>query len=100
MSKKLYHIASSDLESVSIIQRVVKRAALSNFSAEHYCNIQDLAMICQARLIEEPILYTDWVSCTIIGENVLHIDQKIGGEWKTVLIIKEVEFFELEEVNI
>lgn len=34
-------------------------------------------------------------TCDIIGGTLLHIDKKIGDEYKTVLSIQQVEIFEL-----
>lgn len=41
------------------------------------------------------------VQCEIIGETLLHLDAPVAGEElnKTVLVIEEVEVYELEEVR-
>jgi hypothetical protein len=31
----------------------------------------------------------------LVGENTLHIDKKVGDKYETVLIIEQVEIFEL-----
>ena len=35
-------------------------------------------------------------TCEIIGENTLHLDRKIGNDYKTVLILEEIEVMEIE----
>ncbi len=63
-------------------------------------NLYQLEMVGQGSLIQYPTLNGE-SKVIKIGDSILHVDKKIGDDWKTVLIIREVEVYELEpEENI
>ena len=57
--------------------------------------IENLKTVADGNLIEFP---TSNEGCTVepIGENVLHIDRKIGAEYKNILKIELIEVMEPE----
>jgi len=52
--------------------------------------LQQLKIVADGALIQYPILNDD-VTIEMIGDNVLHVDRKIGDEYRTVCRIEEVE---------
>lgn len=57
--------------------------------------IENLKLVADANLIEYPTINE---GCTVepIGQNLLHIDRKIGAEYKNILKIELIEVMEPE----
>jgi len=75
-------------------EKVVLLAAKSNGGA--VIGLNDLKTVVDAMKIEYPLLFTD-LTVELIGDNLLHIDRKIGDEYETVCSIERVEILELEQ---
>lgn len=77
---------------------LVLMAAKSNGKGDGKLTLEQLQMVGESNILQFPALYDD-VSLEIIGGRILHIDRKIGDEYKTVCVIEEVEILEMEPVN-
>ncbi len=96
-SKKHYQVSLFD-NANEMAETLARLAIKSN--ADSPLNLHQLEMVGQGSLIQYPTLNQN-SKVIKIGDNILHVDRKIGDDWKTVLIIREVEVYELEpEENI
>jgi len=75
-------------------EKVVLLAAKSNGGA--IISLNDLKTVVDAMKIEYPLLCVD-LKAELIGDNLLHIDRKIGEQYEKVCSIERVEILELEE---
>lgn len=77
----------------SLCEKLAVLAAKSNGGQP--VTLTQLKTVIDSYAIEYPTLYGDTVA-ELIGENLLHIDRKIGESWHTVAVIEEVEIMEPE----
>jgi len=91
MKKTIFRTTLLD-GSNDLCNTLVLMAAKSNGGAKIALN--QLQMIAEANKIQWPVLYGD-ITAELIGENLLHIDKKIGEDYQTVCIIEQVEVFEM-----
>lgn len=91
--KTYYRITLFNGADDGFVKPIVLAAAYSN-SGDKPATIETLKSLGEAQRLLYPVLYNE-ITCEQIGENLLHIDQKIKGEYKTVCIIEKVELFEM-----
>jgi len=79
-----------------LAEQLALLAAKSN--GGEYISLQQLKAIVEAQRLLYPVT-TEGVQCEIIGESLLHLDSPVYGEELpcTVLVIEEIEIFDLEE---
>ena len=81
-----------------LAQELAVLAAKSN--GGEYISLTELKGIVEGQKRLYP-LSNEGVQCEVIGDTLLHLDCPVRGEKlnKTVLVIEEVEVYELEEVR-
>lgn len=91
MKKTIYRVELRE-DAPSICETLITMAAKSNGGKT--LSLEQLKGIGESH----KILYTSLTGETnfeIVAETSLHVDTKVGGEWKTVCILEQVEIFEL-----
>lgn len=91
MTKKHYRIYLFEGAN-SLCETLATLAAKANGGQE--LSISDLSGVGKADKIKYPSSNED-ITVEPIGDNLLHVDRKIGGEYKTVLRLELVEIMEL-----
>ena len=81
----------------SACETAVIQAAKSN-GGDKNLTIKEIATITEGERLKWQILCPD-TTVQIIDDNLLHIDSKINGQYKTVCIIENVEVLELKNEN-
>lgn len=79
--------------STSLCDTLVVLAAKSN-GGEKKLSLEQLKTVADAEVIKYPHPNID-TQVELIGENLLHIDRKIGDDFVTVAIIEQIEVFEV-----
>lgn len=92
-SKKMYRITLLQ-DSNSLAETLAILAAKSNGLDTPY-PLLDLQGVAKGQILLYPSSNEN-STCEIIGENTLHLDRKIGNDYKTVLILEEIEVMEIE----
>ena len=82
--------------STPLATTLVTLAAMSNGGKT--LSIEQLKNVAESECILYPSLNAD-TQAEIIGDNLLHIDRKIGDDYKTICSIEEVELTELGGVG-
>lgn len=93
MKKKMYRIALYKYAN-DVCEKLCSLAAKFN-GGENKLTLSQLATLVNAKAIEYPSLYGD-CKPELIGENLLHVELKIGSDIHTIMSIEEVEILELE----
>jgi len=93
MKKKMYRIALYKYAN-DVCEKLCSLAAKFN-GGENKLTLPQLATLVNAKAIEYPTLYSD-CKPELIGENLLHIELKVGDNTHTIMSIEEVEILELE----
>ena len=87
----IFDYANNLCETIAIL-------AAKSIGSENKTSLQSLCNVIEGQKILYPASNEN-ITAELIGENTLHIDRKIIDEYKTVLIIEEVEIFELANIN-
>jgi len=95
MKKTTYFRIELCEDSNSLCQSLVILAAKSN-GGENNVTLRQLKTVADSETILYPTANRD-TTVELIGDTLLHIDRKIGDEYKTVCRIEEVEILELTE---
>ena len=93
MEKTIYRTALFS-GSDTLCEKLVVMASKSN--GGDFIALSDLKTVADGNRLEYPSLFGA-NKVEIIGETLLHVDKKIGDEYKKVCSIEQVEIFELEE---
>lgn len=94
-SKTTYRITIFDKYCLSLVETLAILAAKSNGSENKY-SLNDLKNVAEVQKILYPSSNGN-TTCEIIGNNILHLDWKIGDDYQTTLIIEQVELFSLAD---
>lgn len=73
----------------TLCQSIVVMAAKSNGGEKNY-TLAQMKTVADGETLLYPSLNDD-ITCELIGDTILHIDRKIGNEYKTVCRIEEIE---------
>jgi hypothetical protein len=79
----------------SICNTLALLAVKSN-GLENPTELRKIFSVAEAEILLYPSINVD-TTPELIGENTLHLDKKVGDKYETVLIIEQVEIFELAE---
>lgn len=94
-STTTYRITIFDKYCLSLAETLAILAAKSNGNENKY-SLQDLKNVAEGQKILYPSINEN-TTCELIGNNILHLDRKIGEDWQTTLIIEQVELFNLAD---
>lgn len=78
-------------------EHIVTLAAMANGKANNL-SIEELHTIAKGQILSFPTINKD-TTAELISNDLLHIDRKIGDDYKTVCVIQEVMVMELAEQN-
>lgn len=92
MKKTIFRVTLFE-GSDDLCEKLVAMAAKANGGAK--ITLKDLKTVSDGNTIQYPILYGNR-QAEIIGENILHIDRKIGEDYKTVCVIEQVDVVDLK----
>lgn len=81
---------------VSLCKDLVLLASRSNGDGRQ-TSLKELKTVAEGQIIQYPGLHAN-TSAELIGDNLLHIDTKVGSEYKTVCIIEQVEVMTLDDI--
>ena len=95
MKRNYFRIELSD-DATALCNVLVSLAAKSNGGEVKY-TLEQMKTVADGNLIEYPNANKD-TTCEIIGDTILHIDRKIGDNYKTVCRIEQVEIVETAKV--
>lgn len=82
--------------STNLCDSLVILAAKTNGGARDV-SLKQLKTVAEGQILQYPALNED-TTAELIGDNLLHIDTKIGDTYKTVCVIEKVEIMELGKV--
>lgn len=92
MEKLMYRITMTE-NANSACNDLAIAAAKSNGSKQIF-TLEQLQTIYLNEQLKYPTICAD-STAELIGDNLLHIDRKVGDDYETVLIIEQVEIMEL-----
>lgn len=95
--KRMYRITMTEKANF-MCKDIVIAAAISNGNPEKWVSLEGLKGIYQHRCFDNPANAKD-STAELIGNNTLHIDQKVGDNYETVCIIEEVAIMELDKTG-
>lgn len=94
--KTLYRISLME-NSEGLADTLANLAAKSNGRDKKH-SLQDLQHVAKGQQLLYPSLYGG-MTCELIGDNILHLDRKVGENYETVLIIEQVEIMEVPTLS-
>jgi len=83
--------------STSLAEKMAIMAAQSNGEVKPY-TLKQIKMVADGNILEYEALNRD-TTCELIGENVLHLDRKVGEQYETVLRIEKVEILDVPTLS-
>ena len=81
----------------SLAEKMAVMAAENNGGARQF-TLSQIKTVADGNLLEYPSLNKD-TTCELIGENLLHLDRKVGENYETVLAIEQVEIMEVPTLS-
>jgi len=93
MTKKIYRISLFE-HSTQLAETLATLAAKSNGCEKKY-TLTDLSHVANSEIILYPSLNQN-TTCELLDEHTLHLDRKVGDDYKTVLIIEQVDILEID----
>lgn len=97
MKKKMYRISLFENSNLLADTLAILAAKSNGYPKKH--TLTDLNHVAQSEIILYPTANKN-TTCELLDNNTLHLDRKIGDEYKTVLIIEQVEIWEIETPEI
>lgn len=98
MTKTHYRISLFP-DCTSLCEKLAAMAAKSNGGAAY--SLEQLKTVADGNILEYPTM-NEGCTAELVGGCTLHIDRKIGKEYKTVLVIEQIEIMampQFEEAN-
>ena len=93
MTKKIYRISLFE-HSNNLAETLAVLAAKSNGYEKKY-TLQDLQDVAKGQCILYPSSNEN-TTCELLDNHTLHLDRKVGEDYKTVLIIEQVDILEID----
>lgn len=95
MTKTHFRISIFDY-ATELCNKLAAMAAKANGGSP--ITLEQLKTVAEGNILEYPSLNEGCVA-ELIGGHILHIDRKIGQEYKTVLAIEQVEILEMPTIE-
>ena len=97
MTKTHFRISLYPDSNFLLCERLAVLAAMSNGGSVNL-TMEQLKTVADGNILEFPHANSGCVA-ELIGGHLLHIDRKIGEEYKTVLAIEQVEILEMPAIE-
>jgi hypothetical protein len=94
MKKTTYRVTM--YPNANVLCNTLAILAVKSNGLEKPTELRKILSVAESEILQYPSTNGN-ITPELIGENTLHIDRKIGDKYETVLIIEQVEIFELAD---